>query len=151
MGRPSKFSDAYVEEVVTYCAQGYSLTAFAGSIGVCRDTISEWCNEHPEFSASVSRAKAKRAEWWETQALEVAKTGGTGGRATMIIFGLKNHAPDDFKEISRQETTGANGGPIATTLETERTVEAKRAEARRMVEEAFGRVAEQKQAPLKVG
>jgi hypothetical protein len=53
MGRPSDYDHAYCEQVVSFCAQGYSLTAFAGEIGVCRDTISEWCRKHPEFSASV--------------------------------------------------------------------------------------------------
>jgi len=32
----------------------------------------------------------------------------------MVIFGLKNHAPDDFKEVTRQEHTSKDGGPIET-------------------------------------
>jgi hypothetical protein len=139
VGRPSKYSPAYAEEVITYCAQGYSLTAFAGSIGVCRRTIAEWSEAHPEFLQAVSRAKAKRAEWWETKALDVATNGGTGGRATMVIFGLKNHAPEDFREVERRELTGKDGGPIEMTAEDkQREVEARRQRAQQFIAEVLG-------------
>lgn len=108
-GRPSKYSPAYVDEVIEFCGQGYSLTAFAGEIGVCRDTITAWCDENPEFSLAVKHAKAKRARWWEDRARTVASEGGPGGQATMVIFGLKNHAPDDYQDITKQQVTGADG------------------------------------------
>ena len=106
-GRPSKYSPAYCEEIVNFCSEGGSITAFAGEIGVDRDTISEWAKVHPEFSASVKRAKAKLAAWWDAQARSVAKDGGTGGRATMVIFGLKNHAPDDYRDKQTIEHEGS--------------------------------------------
>jgi hypothetical protein len=59
--------------------------------------------EHCEFLEAVSRAKAMRARWWEDRAREIALNGGPGGQATMVIFGLKNHAPEDFAETSKQE------------------------------------------------
>src|SRR4051794_36256012 len=113
-GRPTVYREEFVEQVETFCADGYSLTAFAGEIGVCRDTITEWCNVHREFSVAVSRAKAKRARWWEECAREIAQRGGPGGQATMVIFGLKNHAAEDYKEVARREHTGKDGGPIVT-------------------------------------
>ena len=65
--------------------------------------MTEWCAQYPEFSVAVSRAKAARALWWEARAPEIALKGGPGGQATMVIFGLKNHAPEDFAETSKQE------------------------------------------------
>src|SRR5437868_12602163 len=112
-GRPTGYSREYAERVGTFCADGYSLTAFASKIGVCRATINNWCGEFPEFLEAVSRAKANRARWWEDRAREIAQNGGPGGQATMVIFGLKNHAPDDFKEVTRQELSGPNGAPIS--------------------------------------
>lgn len=94
---------------MTFCADGYSLTAFAGEIGVDRDTISEWAKVHPAFSVAVNRAKAKRAHWWERQARKVAQDGGPGGQATMVIFGLKNHAPDDYQDKQHVEHSGNVG------------------------------------------
>jgi hypothetical protein len=135
-GRPSKYQPAYAEEVVTFCAQGYSLTAFAGSIDVARSTINEWADEHPEFSEAVSRAKNKRALWWEDRAREVAANGGPGGQATMVIFGLKNHAPEDYAEIVRQEHSGPGGKAI------EISVDERRKAARELIDSAFAEVTE---------
>jgi hypothetical protein len=104
-GRPPKYQPAYCEEVVNFCGEGYSLTAFAGEIGVDRDSISEWANVHPEFSVAVNRAKAKLARWWEDRGRKVADEGGSGGQATMVMFGLKNLAPEDFRDKTEQEIT----------------------------------------------
>lgn len=118
-GAPSKYQPAYCNEVVTFCDQGYSLTAFAGEIGVCRDTISEWMAQHEEFSVACKRAKAKRAAWWERQARKVAAEGGPGGQATMVIFGLKNHAPEDYQDMTKQQHTGADGKDLIPPAETD--------------------------------
>ena len=116
-GRPSKYNEAYCEEVVNYMADGFSLTAFAGEIGVCRDTITEWCNVHPEFSLAVKRGKAKCAQWWENAARNSMSGGFAGkGAATITIFGLKNMAPDDWADKQQLEHGGANGGPIVTEI-----------------------------------
>jgi len=131
-GRPSKYRDEYAEEVVTFCAEGYSLTGFAGHVGVCRNTITEWCDAHPEFLVAANTAKARSAAWWEARARQVALEGGPGGQATMVIFGLKNHARDDYSDRQQIEHTGKDGGPIATTIED------KRAAAKALLDEAFG-------------
>ena len=55
----------------------------------------------------------------------------------MVIFGLKNHAPDDFKEVTRQEHTGKDGGPIETQI---LTPEQKAEQAVRLIDETFGLV-----------
>ena len=133
-GRPSKYSPAYCEEIVNFCSEGGSITAFAGEIGVDRDTISEWAKVHPEFSASVKRAKAKLAAWWDKQARSVATGGGTGGRATMVIFGLKNHAPEDYSDTTKHEHTGKDGGAIKHEL----SMDEKIAAAQKMLSVAFG-------------
>jgi len=53
----------------------------------------------------------------------------------MVIFGLKNHAPEDFKEVTRQEHTGKDGGPIETqSLAPEQRAE----QAVRLIDETFG-------------
>lgn len=92
VGRPTKYRKEYCEEiikffdiephfetpVVTKYKDGREteqikfipsdlplLSAFAGKIGVCRDTINEWANgldkdgelKHPDFSDSLKRAK----------------------------------------------------------------------------------------------
>jgi hypothetical protein len=55
----------------------------------------------------------------------------------MVIFGLKNHAPEDYQDVSRRELTGKDGGPIETAGPTP---EQKAEEARRMIDEVFAAV-----------
>ncbi len=114
VGRPTKYDPAYSEQVEAVMAEGYSLGAFAGKIGVARATLNLWMDEHPEFLEAVSRAKGKRLAHWEEAGLKVAKDGGGAGSATMIVFGLKNMGDGEWADIQRQELTGADGGPIVS-------------------------------------
>jgi hypothetical protein len=133
-GRPTLYREEYVERVVEFCAGGYSLTGFAGEIGVGRDTISEWVRVHPEFSVAVKKAKAASAKWWEERAHKVAAEGGPGGQATMVIFGLKNHAHEDYTDKTQHEHAGPGGGPIEVAM---LTPEERAARAKAMVADAF--------------
>ncbi len=109
-GRPSKYEERFCELVVEHMKEGASLTSFAASIDVCRDTISEWTTVHPEFSAAVKRAKAHCAAWWEKTNRTLA-TNGTGN-ATACVFGLKNMAAEDWRDKQEHEHTGKDGGAI---------------------------------------
>lgn len=111
-GRPSDYDPSYCDGVVEFMGQGYSLTAYAGSIGVHRDTLHEWTSAHPEFSDAVKRGKAAR-----TMKLECGLLAGeTGPRVTAHIFALKNAAPEEWKE--KVAVTGGDDGdaPIKSEL-----------------------------------
>jgi hypothetical protein len=110
VGRPSKYDPTYCEMVVEHMKEGASLTSFAASIGVSRDTITEWGNTHLEFSLAIKKGKAQCAAWWEELGRKNAKEGG--GNATLVIFGLKNMAGDDWRERSQVEHSGPAGAPI---------------------------------------
>lgn len=98
-GRPTKYEPRFCDEVVADMAEGFSLTAFAGKIGVNRDTIDEWRKVHPEFSEACTRAKAHRLRFWEQTAINVAAKGTGGpGAATVITFGLKNMGDDEWRD-----------------------------------------------------
>lgn len=110
-GRPSKYEERFCDEVIEDAKLGFSLTAFAGKIGVDRDTILEWSRVHPEFSVAVRRHKAIRARTLEEGLL---KADATGPNVTSRIFALKNAAPEDWKEVARAELTGRDGAAIQT-------------------------------------
>src|SRR3954465_7610506 len=109
VGRPTKYDRHYCDDIVAFCRHGYSITAFAGHIGVARSTIGEWASVHEEFSAAVKAAKAAAALWWEERGRTVAERGGSHGAATMVIFNLKNMAPDDYADKRQHEVSG---GPV---------------------------------------
>lgn len=107
-GRPTKYLERYCEDVVKHMEQGASLTSFAASIDVARSTIGEWAEQHHEFSVAIKKAKAKCAAWWEN----VARQGATGGEVnpTLVIFGLKNMAAEDWRdkqEVDHQSSDGS--------------------------------------------
>lgn len=108
VGRPSKYSKHYCDEVIACMSLGFSLTAFAGEIGVARSTINEWMEVHPEFSEAVKKGKAKRTLSLEKRLL----TADSGPVVTSSIFALKNADPDEWREKQTQEHTGPNGGPM---------------------------------------
>jgi hypothetical protein len=90
----SSYRDAYGAQVEQAMGEGYSLTAFAGLIGVSRRVVDEWIADHPAFAEAVGRGQARRSMHWEQAALEVVARGGAGA-ASVILFGLKTlNGPD---------------------------------------------------------
>lgn len=109
-GRPSLYEDRFCEMVVDFCEDGSSLTAFAASIDVCRETIQEWRRVHPEFSVACNRALAKAQNYWEKMMVSAARgeiiekhSYGEGGchfqkhNPIMIMFAMKARF-EDYKE-----------------------------------------------------
>lgn len=94
-GRPSDYRGEYCDAVISFMAQGYSLTAFAGHIGQARDTIYEWMRAHREFSDAVNRARPARVAALETKLL----TARRGGEVAASIFALKNADPTEWREV----------------------------------------------------
>jgi transposase len=132
-GRPSDYRSDYCEGIVEFCTAGYSLASYCHEIGVSRATLNNWAAAHPEFLEAVNRAKNARARWWEDQARKIAENGGAGGQATIVIFGLKNHAPNDYREKSELALAGGDK-PIQ--------VETSHAAAVAAIEEAFESIEE---------
>lgn len=116
-GRPSDYKPEYCQQVIDAMRAGFSLTAFAGIIGVARSTINAWMEAHQEFSEAVSCAKAGRLLHWEEAAIRVAKEGGGPGSATLIVFGLKNMAPEEYSDTAKVEHSGPGGSPLVTRVE----------------------------------
>lgn len=118
VGRPTKYKPEYCQMVVDHMAEGASLTSFAAEIEVSRATINVWMGEYPEFLESVKRAKAKCAAWWE----RVGRSGAQGGdvNPTLVIFGLKNMAADDWRDKQEVDHRSGDGSmtpkPIDETL-----------------------------------
>ena len=117
IGFPTLYRDEYVREVVEFCSKGYSITGFAGEIGVSRRSLTNWADAHPEFKDALELANAGRARWWEDQARKVAIGEGNNPQATMVIFGLKNHAAEDYKDSHALSLSGADGGPLVIRWE----------------------------------
>jgi DNA-binding XRE family transcriptional regulator len=93
-GRPTLYKEAYCEEAISYMGLGYSLTAFAGEIGVSRETVYEWERSIPEFSDAIKKARAKRVWALEKKLL----TAAASSEVTTAIFSLKNACPSEWRD-----------------------------------------------------
>ena len=111
-GRPSKYDPAFCDTARTFLADGYSVLALAGEIGVSLQTIYNWMDANPDFLDAVKDGQAAAGRWWEDRLRDIAE--GKDGNATAAIFGLKNRARDQWADVSRQEHTGKDGGAIQT-------------------------------------
>jgi hypothetical protein len=92
--------------VIEHMSQGASLTSFAAEINCARSTITEWANNHEEFSAAVKIGKAKCAAWWEKKG-RLGASGDEDVNPTLVIFGLKNMAAEDWREKQEVEHSGS--------------------------------------------
>ena len=99
VGRPSEYRVEYCEQVIVQMGRGYSLTAFAGMIGVSKKAVYDWIRAHSEFSDAVSRANPARLTALETKLLTSRK----GAQTTAAIFALRNADPDEWKDVKHQE------------------------------------------------
>lgn len=114
-GRPTKYKPEYCDAVIQHMENGASITSFAASIDVARSTINEWISKHPEFSDAVKIAKAKCAAWWESLGRNNAISGD--GNATLVIFGLKNMAAEDWREKHNLDHTSSDGSMTPQVIE----------------------------------
>ena len=89
----SRYRARYCEQLVEFMGRGYSLTAFAGEIGVTRATLDAWRRTHATFALAVERGQARRARVLEDHLL--AAKGATAFGAHMEA--LKTAAPDDWR------------------------------------------------------
>ena len=95
LGRIPSYREEYCDGVVDFMAQGFSLTAFAGSIRLSKETIYGWIRDYPDFSLSVERARAARLAYWEKRLMDSQRS----AEAAASIFALKNADAEEWREV----------------------------------------------------
>lgn len=118
MSAPSKFKPEYCQRIISFMANGYSLTAFAGDIGIARETVYAWEHTHPEFREAVQKARATRVLYWEQRLLKCDRA-----EATPIIFALKNACADEWRQ-QPEVSIAVNNGRDVSTFETHNATQA---------------------------
>lgn len=89
-GRPTKYLKKYDKEIVKWMSRGFSITSFAGKIGVNKDTLYEWIKTHKSFSDSIKKGKMAYVKYWESIGMLGMMGKIEGFNATMWIFNMKN-------------------------------------------------------------
>lgn len=78
--------------------------------GVARNVAYEAREKNPAFAAQWDEAIEDAVDSLE----EIARQRARKTSDVLLIFLLKAHRPGKYREVHRQEITGANGGPIKT-------------------------------------
>lgn len=120
MARPTSYDPAYCETVIELGKAGKSVTYIATELDVCKDTVYEWAKVHPEFSDALTRAKHWAQRWWE-DAGQIGM-GADKFNASVWSRSMAARFPDDWREVSRKELTGQDGGPVVTAVESRRVI-----------------------------
>jgi hypothetical protein len=84
----------------------------AAEFGVSRQTLDAWLRQHPEFLDAMSVALTHAQAWWES----AGQKGLTADKFNSSVWSRSMAArfPEDWRENSRHEHTGRDGGPIQT-------------------------------------
>lgn len=105
-GRPSQYDPKYCDEIIEFMSSGKSYTAYAGYIGVTRDTLRNWTKKNPEFLCSYKKAGEKAEAYWE-QILERFASGldenpNLGGLCFLMKQRFLRYR-EDYKEEDNSE------------------------------------------------
>lgn len=113
-GRPTDYLPEHCESVIEYGKQGKSVAWMAAELGVHKDTLYQWAKTHPEFSDAFTRAKLESQRWWEDagQSGLVMAPGAGSFNGSVWSRSMAARFPEDWREKSGVELTGANGGPV---------------------------------------
>ena len=100
-GRPTLYRPEYCQRAIDFMAQGYSVTALAGHLGMSKDAIYDWINHYPDFCHAINKGRAARVAALEKKLLSTSQ--GVG--VTAAIFALKNADPDEWQDRYNTEST----------------------------------------------
>ncbi len=137
VGRPTDYRPEYCQKAIDLCERGATDDEIAECFDVSTRTIFRWKAEHPEFCQAIRAGKeiaderverslyqmatgryvveqqaikVKRGQYEEeVEVVDVEKF--IQPEATAAAFWLKNRKPEQWRDVSRQERTGPDGGP----------------------------------------
>ena len=116
-GRPTLYRPEYCEKVIELGKDGKSVVQMACAFGVSRPTMEEnWTREYPEFLEAFTLAKQYSQDWWEQKGQDnLLVPQGVTFQASVWSRSMAARFPHDWRENSKMEHTGPNGGPIEHT------------------------------------
>ena len=102
IGRPTDYRPEFCEDIVQFCAEGNSLTAWCAKVGIARQTLYRWLDTQPAFCDAVSRARVAACTWWESQVKAGLQDRNFNTRAAEFMMG--NQFRDEYgPQVQRVE------------------------------------------------
>jgi hypothetical protein len=114
LGRPTDYTPLRGMELLAHMSSGLSVTAASAAMGFCKDTIYTWAQKHPDFADAIKNARGCRALYLERKLLLSVDSASV----TAAIFGLKNAAPDEWRDKHEVVTKTADDDPLLAFLKS---------------------------------
>lgn len=99
------YNESMCEKAEQILSAGKSIARLATDLKVCRDTIYDWRDKHPEFARALKNGKDASQAAWE----DIGEDGIRGNiknfSATAWMFTMKNRFRDDYKEDKEAKST----------------------------------------------
>lgn len=112
-GRPPTYRPEFCDRIIELGRLGYSQARMAADIGVAKATITEWAQQHVEFSNALARARTLSQSWWENEAQMGLKN--REFNAAIWDKSVKSMFREDYTDRSVNEVVGKDGGPLEVT------------------------------------
>ena len=110
VGRPSKYSEDIIKQLLTVIEIGGTLTTAFEVIGVNETTYYEWCKLHSELNNRVSIARGiAKAGVIDCLGKSIRK-----GNIDAIKFWLKNRARDEWNETNNINAIISSSGEVVS-------------------------------------
>ena len=109
-GRPTGYKPEFCERVIELGKEGKSITQIACALDVAKSSIYLWEAEYPEFSDALTKARQHSQAWFEN----VGQNGLFADKFQSSLWAkqVSCRFPDDYRETTRSELTGKDGGAI---------------------------------------
>lgn len=121
-GRPTLYDAKYCQMLIDHMATGLSYEAFAGLIGVSKQTLYDWEKVNPDFLDAKGIGLERGRIFWETLGVKhivniSSSEGGKGGSSTTValnstvwVFNMKNRFGwRDKQDIEHSNPDGKMG------------------------------------------
>ncbi len=106
IGRPTIYKPEFCEKLIEHMKSGLSFESFGATIGVSRDRVYKWAQEHEAFAEAKARALDESLLFWEKQG-NLGLWGDKEGpqfNNVVWVFSMKNrHGWRDSKDVSVQK------------------------------------------------
>jgi hypothetical protein len=138
VGRPSKYGSIDLTLVEKLASYGLTEEEIADCVGICRASLDNYKNEHPEFLGTLKKGKDKfdaqvvkalhhRAIGYDHEEDVIMQYKGTvivkpttkhyPPDTAACIFWLKNRRKDEWRDKVDHEHSGKDGEPVKFVIE----------------------------------
>ena len=119
-GPKTGYRAEYCDLAIEAGKAGKSLVWVAAQIGVTKQTVFNWIEQHPEFAEAMALRTVYSQACWEDIGQSNLVTPGFS--ASCWSRSMAARFPDDWREVKGTELSAPGGGPVQLTTRVERVI-----------------------------